>query len=145
MASGAPPESLAEGGLPRGGPLKRLVVGALAVAAAGALALLYIHRPEGQFFFPRCAFHAATGLYCPGCGGLRSAHLALHGEFLEAFKSNALLVAGLPAALVFWVARRRRPGGLSLSPLQLWLIAAVVIAFGVLRNIRRPPFDFFAP
>ena len=72
----------------------------LAVSGPVGLALLWNHKPQGQFLFPRCTFHAWTGLQCPGCGGLRATHELLHGNVANAWQFNPLLVAALP--LVAW-------------------------------------------
>lgn len=38
----------------------------------------------GKFLMP-CVFHAATGLYCPGCGGTRASIALLQGYFIKSF------------------------------------------------------------
>ena len=42
------------------------------LAAAGVLTLglafLFTFDPARYAFYPRCLFHATTGLHCPGCG-----------------------------------------------------------------------------
>ena len=37
-------------------------------------------------------FHAMTGLWCPGCGGLRAVHDLTHGHLVTALHENALVV-----------------------------------------------------
>ncbi len=125
-------------------PVKWLAITA-SLALCGLLLLLYFHRPEGQFFFPRCTFHSATGLLCPGCGGLRATHALLHGRLAEAVQSNALLVLGLPAMLAF-LARQRlglRPTGI--SPHWVWILFALVVAFGIARNLPFPAARWLSP
>jgi hypothetical protein len=100
-----------------------------------SLALLYFHRPEGQFFFPRCTFHQTTGLLCPGCGSLRATHALLHGRLLEAVQSNLLLVAGIPSALVVWLWGRRQGRPLSFNATWVWWLFGVAAAFTVARNL----------
>jgi hypothetical protein len=54
-----------------------------------------------------CPLYALTGLYCPGCGGLRGVNDLSNGHLGQAASSNLLLVLVLPfAAIVFvrWVA-----------------------------------------
>ncbi len=46
----------------------------------------------------RCAFHEATGLYCPTCGMTRSVVMSLHGEWARAWHMSPggpVLVASL--------------------------------------------------
>lgn len=38
---------------------------------AGAVALFFLD-PTKHAFFPKCAFHMATGYSCPGCGSSRA-------------------------------------------------------------------------
>lgn len=118
-----------------------LIGGACVVAAATALVILFSFDPSAHRFYPRCTFHAVTGLDCPGCGGLRAAHQLLHGNFRAAFALNPLVVAGLPVFLFLaagWFIPRvaeRPPWKIANSPKVAYGIAAVVIAFGVLRNL----------
>lgn len=118
------------------------------VAWAGValvLGLLYSHRPEGQFFYPRCSFHTLSGLWCPGCGGLRSMHELLHGRWAEAVHCNALFVLGTPLALAWWAWRRRCEPGTVTGPRTVWVVFLVVVVFTVLRNLPGTPFQWLAP
>jgi hypothetical protein len=95
--------------------------------------------------------HTSTGLFCPGCGALRSLHQLLHGHLAAALRFNPLLVLSLPFAAFFflrcarqWAAGRALPP-LALRPGWLKLLVGVVIAFTILRNIHYPPFTYLAP
>lgn len=120
---------------------------ALALAFMGvalALSLLFAHRPEGQFFFPRCTFHQLSGLHCPGCGGLRATHELLNGHLLEAARSNLMVVLLPPALLLAWCFRRR----LSLTPFSsrtVLILFGVLVLYTLLRNLPWPPFSWLAP
>jgi hypothetical protein len=112
----------------------------LAAAAAGALAL-YLFDPARHGFYPRCFFKMATSLDCPGCGGLRATHQLLHGNLAGAFALNPLFVMVIPI-LAFWGARsvaervtQKRWRRLISTPAALWLGAAIVVAFGIVRNL----------
>lgn len=115
----------------------------LAFAALFALLtlVLYNYDPRQHQFYPRCFFHLATGLDCPGCGGLRATHELLHGNIRSAFRLNPLLTCAVPlvpiALLVWWLNRGRNiPLVSKLCGVPLvWCLAAIVIAFGVLRNL----------
>jgi hypothetical protein len=114
---------------------------AMAVGVCAAAVLLYFFAPGEHRFYPRCVFHAITGLACPGCGSLRAAHSILHGDFAAAFRFNPLLFVLLPLAglaLAF-----NRPASLSaISAKWIWALLGVIIAFGVLRNLPMPPFTY---
>ena len=106
--------------------------------------LLYVFPPAETRFYPRCIFHAVTGLECPGCGSLRAAHSVLHGDFAAAFRFNPLPFVLLPLAGLTWAVYR--PAGWSAIPAKwIWSLLGVIIAFGVLRNLPLPPFNYFNP
>ena len=120
----------------------------LSAAMLGAGAMVFFFNPSTHSFFPTCMFHAATGLYCPGCGATRALYALLHGNFLLALKDNALFMATL-LVLAGWSARfifrrsKRQPVTFSLSPNFLWGFLVVAVVFAVLRNL--PWFSFLAP
>ena len=136
-----PPLSAAEA--PRRTGVWPWVLGGL--ASVLVIGLLYSHRPAGQFFYPRCSFHTLSGLWCPGCGGLRSVHELLHGHWLEAMRCNALFVLGTPAALAWWSWRKWRGRVTVVTPRMVWMGFLVVALFTVLRNLRGVPFEWLAP
>lgn len=109
--------------------------------------LLYWFDPVKHAFYPVCFFHQLTGLNCPGCGGLRAVHHLTHGELRAAFHSNPLLVVALP--FIGWLGYRwlRRANAMSsLTVTRIaWLVLAVVLVFGVLRNLPGPAFAWMSP
>jgi hypothetical protein len=115
---------------------KLLIVPAVFIAVA----VLYWFNPAQFGFYPRCALYETTGLLCPGCGSLRATHELLHGHLAAAFRLNALLVLSLP--LVGWlsllVARRtiqNRPVPLVVRPFWVWGGFAILLLFGIGRNL----------
>ncbi|MFI9610178.1 DUF2752 domain-containing protein [Streptomyces sp. NPDC052023] len=113
-------------------------VGVLAAVAA-AFAYVGAVDPNEPGHYPVCPLLRVTGLYCPGCGGLRSAHAFVHGDLPAALQANALAVAGylLFAALwTVWVVRaaRGRPLRLDPRPAVMWGVGALLLLFTVVRN-----------
>ena len=112
-------------------------VGFLLLAGA---AVLYGFEPGVARCFPPCPLHSLTGLYCPGCGSLRALHQLLHGHLARAFALNPLLVISLPL-LAFL---RLRPA-LLYRPWFAWSCFAVLLGYGILRNLPWWPFVLLAP
>jgi hypothetical protein len=120
-------------------------------AVAAATAYLYCVTPTDNSLYPRCILHSLTGLNCPGCGATRAVHALLHGDLCQALAYNALFILLLPlflalAVRVWWAAlRARRVTGPRMPRSALRALLAVVIAFGILRNVGYYPFTLLAP
>ncbi|WP_436846915.1 DUF2752 domain-containing protein [Streptomyces atratus] len=122
-------------------PFRRLAT-PVAVMAAVIAAFGYVGAvdPNQPGHYPVCPMLQVTGLFCPGCGGLRSAHAVAHGDIAAAFGSNALAVVGyaiFAAVWVVWMVRASRgmPVRINLAPAYWWGIGAVLLIFTVVRNL----------
>lgn len=122
--------------------------------ALSVLVVLFFMNPlgNGRGIYPPCLFHAATGLYCPGCGATRAMHRLLHGRMQEAVRYNPLVVLiALPMALwgyLHWTAKILWPGTVrprGLNPLLSRTLAAIAIAFALLRNLPFEACRYLAP
>ncbi|MFV0136569.1 DUF2752 domain-containing protein [Streptomyces sp. HMX87] len=128
---------------PRGGrtALSRLAAPAGVLAAvAGAFAYVGTVDPNEPGHYPACPLLQYTGIYCPGCGGLRSAHAVVHGDLAAALQANAPAVFGYLAFTVLWTvwvvrAARGRPSALAPPPALLWTLGALLLVFTVVRNL----------
>ncbi|WP_326599549.1 DUF2752 domain-containing protein [Streptomyces sp. NBC_01803] len=129
-----------------GRPLSPAVAPLAALAAAGAafgwVAAVDPHEPG---HYPACPVLALTGLYCPGCGGLRSAHALAHGDLAGALSANAPAVAGLAAlavGLVVWLVSAWRGAAIipAARPAHGWALGGALVVFTVVRNL---PFGAF--
>jgi hypothetical protein len=117
-------------------------------AGAGSLALvlvLFWFDPSRYGFYPTCLFHKTTGLLCPACGSLRAIHQLLHGHLAAAFRFNPVLVLSLPLCAWFigaYTVRKSKdqPMNLALPAKWIWLLAAIVLAFSIWRNLPGSPF-----
>ncbi|CAL9287191.1 hypothetical protein SUDANB25_01288 [Streptomyces sp. SudanB25_2051] len=123
-------------------PLHRRLLAPLATLTGAAAAFAYVGAvdPNEPGHYPVCPLLRYTGLYCPGCGGLRSAHAFVHGDLPAALGANAMAVAGFAAFAVFlayWLvsAVRGLPVRLNPRPLTLWLAGGVWAVFSVVRNL----------
>ncbi|KAB1145643.1 DUF2752 domain-containing protein [Streptomyces luteolifulvus] len=124
----------------------RAAAGRLAVPAGvlGAVAAAFAYvgavDPNEPGHYPACPLLRFTGIYCPGCGGLRSAHAFVHGDLTGALADNALAVAGYLAFAVLWAvwvvrSLRGRPLRIDLGPVHLWSLGALLLVFTVVRNL----------
>jgi len=124
-----------------GSTAARLAVPAGVLAAVvGAFAYVGAVDPNQPGHYPVCPLYRFTGIYCPGCGGLRSAHSFIHGDFLAALQDNAPAVVGYLGFAVLWTvwvvrAARGRPLRLELGPVHLWTLGTLLLVFTVVRNL----------
>lgn len=122
---------------------KRALLGPLGVLAGVSAAFLYVGAvdPNAPGHYPTCPFLTVTGLYCPGCGGLRMAHAVAHGQFGEAMGFNLLAFALLPVAGFLWVrwtVSTARGGPFEsrlVRPMVIIGLSVVVVIFWVVRNL----------
>ncbi|QGZ52841.1 MULTISPECIES: DUF2752 domain-containing protein [Streptomyces] len=115
-------------------PLGTLVGVAAAFAYVGAV------DPNEPGHYPVCPLLRFTGVYCPGCGGLRSAHAFVHGDLGAALGANALAVLGyglFALLMTVWLVRavRGTPMRLVITPVWGWGLAAVLALFTLVRNL----------
>jgi len=117
----------------------------IAVGAAGGawIALAGIaYRPQGAGVLSiGCPVAHFTGLDCPGCGSTRSLGALARLDPAAAFDHNALVPIALAFVVVSWALWTRsrwsaRPTpALVRGPFAILTIAAVLVAFTVLRNL----------
>lgn len=106
----------------------------------GATVYTALADPYREGFFPSCIFLAASGHWCPGCGGLRAVHELANGDVLAALALNPLVVLAIVplgiALMIAWFVAVTRGGTAPRIP--VWLAIAVpagLMVFWVVRNI----------
>lgn len=122
-----------------------------AVGVAGA-AYITFRDPTTRSVFAPCPLHAATGIWCPGCGLTRGMYSLFTGDFVAAVGYNLFAPAIAVAIIYWWVANTsfaftgRRPRSfVSGTPRTLAVVGAVALVFTVLRNLSSTPFGVLAP
>jgi len=116
------------------------VPAAILAVVAAAFAYVAAVDPNEPGHYPACPLLRVTGLYCPGCGGLRSAHALAHGDLATALTDNVLAVAGFLAFAVLWTvwvvrSLTGRPPRVELGAVPLWAGGALLLVFTVVRNL----------
>ena len=114
-----------------------------------ATVALHVRDPHVSHSWGVCPLYALTGVYCPGCGGLRGVNDLSNGHLGQAASSNLLLVLAIPFAVVFflrwsygaWTDREVRPVPAIPRSVTTALIV-LVVAFTVARNL---PGSWLAP
>ncbi|MEV0114698.1 DUF2752 domain-containing protein [Streptomyces sp. NPDC050844] len=121
--------------------LRRLAV-PVGVLGSVVAAFAYVGTvdPNEPGHYPPCPLLRLTGIFCPGCGGLRSAHAVIHGDLAAALGANALAVAGYVVFAVVWTlwavrAVRGRPLRIALGTAQLYGVGALIAVFTLVRNL----------
>jgi hypothetical protein len=135
-------------------PRRAAWVGPAVAAGCGVVALAYVAVSDPvhhQTLVPPCPFHAATGLWCPGCGLTRATNAILRGHVVTGLGYN--LFTPLVFVLIGWswlawtggTLGRPTPGP-GIVPKQVWvgLIAALAV-FTVARNLPVTPLRALAP
>ena len=102
--------SSTSGDLPDGStsPWRRvrpLAVGGLLVGAATMA--LHVRDPHQHGSWGMCPLYAVTGIYCPGCGGLRAVNDLTNGNLRAALSSNVFVVLLMPVVVGWWLSALR--------------------------------------
>jgi hypothetical protein len=122
-----------------------LTIGGLTAATVA----LHLRDPHVSHSWGVCPLYALTGIYCPGCGGLRGVNDLTDGHLAAGASSNLLLVVAIPFAvlvLVRWTWLRWQGSSAAVVPAVPRAVkialAAVVAVFWVARNL---PGSWLAP
>ncbi|MBH0781323.1 DUF2752 domain-containing protein [Nocardia bovistercoris] len=117
-------------------PLPLLTAG----VGIGAVALLHFRDPHVEGAYGVCPVYALTGMYCPGCGGMRSVHNLTDGRIVDALHSNLIavpLLFGLALWVGAWAVRAWRGQRLVLPRIErstMWILLALIAVYCVFRN-----------
>lgn len=124
-------------------PWRRVRAPLLVGGAVAAMTLaLHLRDPHAQGSWGECPWLALTGLYCPGCGGLRAVNDLTDGDVLGALSSNVVFVVLVPVLVLWWALWTRRAWAGQEAPaaprgratVLVGLAVLVTVVFTVLRN-----------
>ena len=129
----------------------RTLAAILLFAIAAGLLAIALKDPRTHGLGVLCPSRRFLGIYCPGCGSTRATFDLLHGDFARAFRHNPLLVVlGAPLLIaavgsLVWIVTRGERFALRVP---YWLgisLAALLVCFGIARNIPGEAFDVLRP
>ncbi|MFD7664065.1 DUF2752 domain-containing protein [Streptomyces sp. NPDC059788] len=123
--------------------LVRRLTAPLGVLAAVVASFVFVGLvdPNEPGHYPACPLLALTGIACPACGGLRSAHAVAHGDLAAAVGANVPAVAGYAAFALFWAAWavRAARGLPTVGPrpraVHWWTLGGLLLVFTLVRNL----------
>ena len=75
----------------------------LLAAAVAAAFFVWVKGDSWLVKFPNCVFESLTGLYCPGCGGTRSAIALFRGRLIKSFFFHPAVPYAFVVYIVFMV------------------------------------------
>lgn len=132
-------------------PFRLLISAIILLILLAESCFLYYHSPEEHRWLI-CIVYTLTGYYCPGCGAGRACYSILHGQIYQAFRYNPLLVILLPWIGIYialcagqWLLAGRETISRKIPAWILWTILAVMLLYGILRNVNTYPFVLLAP
>ena len=118
----------------------------------GVFILYYFFNPSDHSFFLVCPFKYATGYSCPGCGSQRAIHQLAHGNIVNAFGFNPLMVLSIPLVLYGfgikawnYLYSTEHRVKLFYSNFFIYTYFIIVLLFWVLRNLPIGPFNQLSP
>jgi hypothetical protein len=119
------------------------------VALAAATVALHVRDPHVQHSWGFCPLHALTGVYCPGCGGLRAVNDLTNGHVTAAASSNLLLVVAIPVTVLLlgrwtWISWRGT-GEAVIPPLPRGVKVGLLVVVGAFWVARNLPGSWLAP
>jgi hypothetical protein len=115
----------------------------LLTGAAGLAGAVYVTvlDPTKRSLFAPCPLHAATGIWCPGCGLTRGVHALFHGHLATSFGFNLFAPLVVAGVAYWWIANalkaftgRRPPVLIRNSRATAIVMLGIALAFTIARN-----------
>ena len=145
---GPPPSALPAGVTEFVGTSSRrtriLIAGAATVTLGAACLYTFLVDPNNPSnAYPQCPLKFATGIDCPGCGGLRATNALLHGDLIGAADHNIIALILLPIMAYMFVRWVLEQFDVTIPTVRwprafTWITPLVLVVFTVARNIPVP-------
>lgn len=130
---------------------ERYVAGSAAAVIVGGSGIVAYLDPAKSSIFPACPMFSLTGYACPGCGLTRGFHALFHGDIITAVDFNllvpvwAIIFAYVVVSLLLVAIRGKGLPMWVTHPAFMWTFLAIMLLFGVLRNIPVYPLTILFP
>lgn len=121
-----------------------LIAGAATVTLGAACLYTFLVDPNNPSnAYPQCPLKYATGIDCPGCGGLRATNALLHGDIIGAADHNIFALVLLPVMAYMFARWVLAQFDLTLPTVRwprafTWITPLLLVAFTIARNIPVP-------
>lgn len=132
-------------------PIRFMIMVCIFIILLVGSVFLYYHSPEDKYWLI-CIIYKLSGYYCPGCGSGRACYCILHGRFVQAFRYNPMLCIFIPWIALYiggcgiqWLLTGRETISQRIPIEATYVLLAVVILYGIVRNIDVYPFTLLAP
>lgn len=119
----------------------------LALVLVGGFLIYFFNNPSQNSLFLPCPFKLLSGYNCPGCGSQRAIHQLLHGNLVDAFRLNPLMVLSIPLIVYGlgtkfynFIFETRYRVKLFYSNIFIYAYFAIAVVYWVVRNLAFYPF-----
>lgn len=122
-----------------------LGIGVLGIACIIVISVLDI--PISQII-PTCTFYAATGYYCPGCGGTRAVIALLQGNLIASWHYHPFVIYMAIYYILYEISHtldiitRGKVRGLRFCPPYFYVGIALIIIQWIIKNYLRFRYGF---
>ena len=111
------------------------------IIIVSAIIFYYNVNPDECVLMPKCILKQLTGFDCPSCGGQRSLHAILHGDFMNAISYNPFFVISIPYLLsviyatFFKSTFAKKVRRISFNRYVIYTYIVLFFAWWIIRNI----------
>jgi len=128
---------------------RNLKIAFLLILLGGFFVVFFLFDPIEHSFFLPCPFRYAMGYLCPGCGSQRAFHQLFHGNIINAFRLNPLMIVSIPLVayglgltIYNFIFETNYRFKLFYSNTFIYIYFGIAIVYWIVRNIPVFPFTY---